>query len=130
MLSFAHHILFRSPVVKCPFVPPLSFFAESSKACLALLQMRDATEAAYRGPAIGPAVSRDQLSPADTAVLSGSRPSWPAVGRPRPSQPLENSLHGQAGELALAIGICVRSMPTEIPIEAFCLKNTYPDGYL
>jgi hypothetical protein len=88
----------------CPFVPPPSFFAESSKACLAfLLQMRDATEAAYRGPAIGPAVSRDQLSSADTVLLSGGRPSWPAVGRPRPSQPLENSLLGQAGELALTV---------------------------
>ncbi len=84
----------------CPFVPPPYFFAESSKACLALLQMRDATEAAYRGPAIGPAVSRDQLSSADTAHLSAGRSIWPAVGRPRPSQPLENSLHGQAGELA------------------------------
>ncbi len=99
--------------MECPFVPPPPFFAESSKACLALLQMRDATEAAYRGPAIGPAVSRDQLSSADTAHLSAGRPSWPALGRPRPSQPLENSLHGQAGELALAIGICVRSMRTE-----------------
>jgi hypothetical protein len=91
--------------------------------------MRDATEAAYRGPAIGPAVSRDQLSSADTVNLSASRPSWPAVGRPRPSQPLENSLHGQAGELALTIGICDCSMRKEIRIEAFGLKNAYPDGY-
>jgi hypothetical protein len=64
--------------------------------------MRDATEAAYRGPATGPAVSRDQLSSADTAHLSAGRPSWPAVGRPRPFKPLENSLYGQAGELVLA----------------------------
>ncbi len=106
--------------MSCPFVPPPAFFAESSEACLALLQMRDATEAAYRGPAIGPAVSRDQLSSADTALLSASRPGWPALGRSRPSQPLENSLLRQAGELALAFEICVRSLRTEIRIEAFC----------
>ncbi len=120
MPIFAHQILFLPPLDRLPSFLFLLFFTESSKACLAFLQMRDATEAAYRGPAIGPAVSRDRLSSDNTALLSPGRPSWAALGRPRPSQPLENSLLGQAGELALALGICVRSMRTEIRIEAFC----------